>query len=93
MSQMWDGHVKIHEGCGGVCRWVEAVLRPGVGYHGECLACGADELPVEQMMPLPSELSVTEVTALKDEYADAEWDDDASFDENMARLYQQYAVA
>ncbi len=91
MSQQWDGHVKIHEGCGGVCRWVEAVLRPGVGYHGECLACGADELPVEQMIPMPKEMSVTEATATPD-LESAEWDDDADFDENMHRLYEEYLL-
>lgn len=91
MSQMWDGHVKVHEGCGGVCRWVEAVLTPGVGYQGECLFCGAEELVVEEMIPMPTELSVAEARSMG-ELENAEWYDDDDFDTNMTRLYEEYLL-
>ena len=48
----WEDCAKIHEGCGGIVRWVEAVHWKGVGYYGECLHCGEDHLTVEEIIPL-----------------------------------------
>jgi len=49
----WESstHMKIHVGCGGLVRWVEAYDQPGVGYTGECLGCSCDRVPVESILP------------------------------------------
>jgi len=87
MSKMWDGCVKIHEGCGGVCRWVEAVDRPHVGYTGECLHCGRRNLPVEEMIPL-EDFSGRQLlrVAPTDALAGLEWDEYDDWESNQARL-------
>ncbi|WP_210408984.1 hypothetical protein [Halorhabdus rudnickae] len=87
MPNIWQGCVKIHQGCGGVCRWVEAIDRPGVGYTGECCHCGSTDIPTEQMIPLKDYsdrrlLRVGPTEAL----ADIEWDEQADWEENQARL-------
>ena len=87
MALVWGGHVKIHEGCGGVCRWVEAVDTPGVGFQGECTRCRQSELQVEEMLPMPKELSVVE--ARSTDLEEVRWKDDDSFSENMNRLYEE----
>lgn len=46
------GVVKIHQNCGGQVRWVECLNRPGVEFTGECVACEATNLPVEDCFHL-----------------------------------------
>lgn len=41
------GWAKIHEGCGGLCRYVEAVDVVGTGWTCECLHCEATNIPDE----------------------------------------------
>jgi len=84
----WEGCIKIHEGCGGMVRWVEAIDKPGVGYFGECMNCG-DELVVEQIIPI-EDIEVLEANRVKiDEKAELEWNDDSSWDENQEQLKQE----
>jgi len=86
---IWDGCVKIHEGCGGVCRWVEAVDRRGVGYTGECLHCGGQDLPTEQMIPLePYTHEQVLRVAPCDALASLKWDESGDWDANQHRLRQ-----
>ena len=87
----WDRSTKIHEGCGGICRWAEAIDRPGVGQHGECTACGATALPIEHMIPLEGvgvdtvrEVDTTTLGGLS-------WDEDSSWDENQAQFEEVIA--
>lgn len=53
MSPRWESHshLKIHEGCGGVVRWQEALREPGVGYTGYCLECHEEGIVVEEILP------------------------------------------
>ena len=44
------GWAKIHEGCGGLCRFVEAWNRPGVGWTCECLFCETSNIPEEHVV-------------------------------------------
>jgi hypothetical protein len=87
MPNIWDGCVKIHKACGGVCRWVEAVTRLGAGYHGECLHCGATELYTEEMIPLQDfdERQLLRV-APTDALAGLEWSEYDDWETNQARL-------
>jgi hypothetical protein len=91
VSNRWPpGTMKVHENCGGLIRWVEAVETPAVGYVGHCLRCNAENIVVEDMIPIQTEPGehpheiVNQAGA--DSLADLEWDDDASWDENQSRL-------
>lgn len=92
MSNTWPHttHAKIHEGCGGYVRWVEAYDQPGVGYSGECLACGVERLPMEAIIPIRADPEQTGYQLVqdvdKDVLADLEWDDSDEFMENQKRL-------
>lgn len=92
MSQQWPHttHAKIHEGCGGYVRWVEAFDQPGVGYTGECLWCGHSRIVVEDIIPIKARPDQTGYQLVKDvdpdTLAELEWDDDADFEENQKRL-------
>ncbi|MFC4553518.1 MULTISPECIES: hypothetical protein [Halorussus] len=44
------GWAKIHEGCGGLCRFVEAWDSPGVGWTAECLSCGTEGIVEEHVV-------------------------------------------
>lgn len=88
----WEHNfLKIHEGCGGLVYWVEAVQVPGVGYTGKCMDCTVDRIPVEQMIPVnvvdfedePVEIA-SKVSSEKLE--DLSWDQDSSWDENQERI-------
>lgn len=93
MSERWQGCLKIHEGCGGHVRWVEAVRRPGVGYHGDCLGCNETELPVEQIIPieLPDDVRQAREHEYWDEF-DLDtwrrlvWNDDRDWERNQYRI-------
>lgn len=90
MTDRWPGCIKIHEGCGGHVRWVEAVQRPGIGYHGECLECCTTELPVERIVPveLPDDILQAQeheywVDVGLDSWRDLVWDDRRSWETNQ----------
>jgi|GEM_PF-5544296 len=95
MSNRWDGCIKLHENCGGLVRWVEAVHTPGVGYFGECIGCGESDLVVEEIVPV--EVPDGERIAEFKERAggigrDAvSWDDESDWDANQERLQEQIA--
>jgi len=99
MSVQWPhtSHAKIHEGCGGLVRWVEAYNQPGVGFVGDCLGCSHEQIVVERIIPIeaPSELTGAQLVADVDrkDLADLRWDDDASFDENQDRLFERLREA
>lgn len=91
MSNHWPpGTMKIHEGCGGLVRWVEAVRTPGVGWTGECLTCHDEQIVVEDIVPIQTEADeqIPElVNAMdRDDLAALAWDDDADWDTNQTRL-------
>lgn len=89
MPMIWRDCAKIHEGCGGVARWVEAIDRPGVGWHGECTRCQRSGLPTEAMVPIEEydehELRSDE-NATATELADLHWDEGADWEANQRRL-------
>lgn len=92
MSPRWQhtSHAKIHEGCGGLVRWVEAVDQPGVGFTGECLECAREHIPVEDIIPIRSDTGQSGMELVsdvdQDTLADLEWDEDAEFTDNQTRL-------
>jgi hypothetical protein len=77
-------------GCGGVCRWVEAIDRPAVGYTGECRTCDDTNLPREQMIPLEfldyedvySEIGPRDLAKLT-------WDNSEDWETNQEQLAQE----
>jgi hypothetical protein len=88
----WEGCVKIHENCGGVVRWVEAIHTPGVGYYGECVGCGETEIVVEDVIPI-EEVDHREVRLVApDELESLEWDDSADWDKNQDRLSSEVSA-
>lgn len=92
MTNRWSGCIKIHEQCasGGIVRWIEAVYTPGVGYYGECTACGATELKVEEIVPVEIPEGVRKAEFKRgldgDEFVNATWDEAADWDANQERL-------
>lgn len=98
MSRRWEepAYIKIHEGCGGRVRWVEAIDTPGVGYTGECDACGRGRIVVEDIIPVQvrgewsrgSEYDVREAVldASTEALAGLEWDEKSDFETNQSRL-------
>lgn len=88
----WEDHAKLHDGCGGIVRWVEAIQTPGVGYYGECLFCGEEHIVVEDILPVraltPQEASDIPVTDRRE----LEWDDDDTWRHNQKRLGQEVGV-
>jgi len=86
MPNLWGDCVKIHEDCGGVCRWIEAVTRPAVGYTGQCIRCGEENIPVERMIPVESldhEEAFTTDPSILSELA---WDEGKDWETNQARI-------
>lgn len=53
MNTRWPKttHLKIHQHCGGMVRWVEAYDDPHVGFTGQCLECGEEGIVVEDILP------------------------------------------
>lgn len=98
MTGPWPpGTVKIHQNCGGLVRWVEAVCTPGVGHYGHCLECDHEEIVVEQIIPvLPAdpEVQPTDVVNEDEEgtLAQLAWDDDADWEENQERLRSEVSA-
>lgn len=93
----WESNAfaKIHEGCGGLVRWVEAFDDPHVGYTGECLECGDERVVIEDIIPIrcPDGKIATDVVNAADigTLRDLSWDADADWDENQERLQQVIA--
>ncbi len=92
MTTLWPKttHVKIHEGCGGVVAWREALERPAVHFTGACQHCGADSLAQEAILPLEvggddDYRRTIRETPLEDRAA-LSWDDDADFETNQRRF-------
>lgn len=99
MPLLWESpvFVKLHEGCGGRVRWVKAVDTMGVGYTGECIHCGAEDIPQEGIVPIRVRGEVPGFGGefdIRDDVLDLDrktrrdlrWEDDASHDENQRRL-------
>lgn len=95
MSTTWPktSFVKVHEGCGGLVRWVEAMNQPGVHYTGQCQHCGREGIPMEKMIPLEYGGDDEYENAIHDmgrrEREKLSWDETASFDENQDRLEEE----
>lgn len=83
-------HAKIHEGCGGLVRWVEPVDTPGVGFTGECCACHDTRIPTEAIIPVRADPGQTGQQLVADvdqeTLAGLRWDDDSEWNENQKRL-------
>jgi len=79
-------YAKIHEGCGGVIRWVEAVNQPGVGWTGECCHCGDERIPIEEMLPIRGLGVETAFNIDRAWLAELRWDDDDTWRHNQKRL-------
>lgn len=84
--------IKLHENCGGVVCWVEAINTPSVGYTGDCSMCRQDGIPTEEIIPLYDgsrvETGLREriEACSREDLAGLRWNDDADFDTNQARL-------
>lgn len=96
MSRRWPpGTAKIHEGCGGLVRWVEAVKQPGVRWTGHCLKCEAEPLTIEDIVPVRPERDLEPIEVVNQTstqtLAELQWDDEADWDENQARLRELIA--
>lgn len=95
MTPRWPAttHLKIHEHCGGMVRWVEAYDRPGVGFTGECLECGREGIVVESIIPIRCDSDETAVDLYNEvpieTLRDLEWDDDDEWNHNQKRLQQK----
>jgi len=88
----WDNCMKIHEGCGGLCKWVEAIETPGVGYYGKCMACQTGQILVEQMIPIDRakvEAGVFLENGEPEKLDDIKWNKKDSWEENQERLKQE----
>jgi len=88
----WDNCIKIHEGCGGLCKWSEAIETPGVGYFGKCMACQSRRIVVEEMIPVEKSKVEAGIFLDNDEpeiLADLEWDEDSTWEENQERLSEE----
>jgi len=79
-------YAKIHEGCGGVIRWVEAIDQPGVGWTGECCHCGDERIAIEEMLPIRGLDVETAFNIDRAWLAELRWDDDDTWRHNQKRL-------
>lgn len=97
MSRTWPKftHVKLHENCGGLVRWVEALNKPGVQYTGQCLFCDRDGIPMERILPIEfgddHELRDAVLAMDREDRADLRWNDDADWATNQERLVEAVA--
>ena len=82
----WTDLTKIHENCGGIVRWVEAVTDPTTGWTGECLHCGEDRIVVEQMLPIRGLPIEDALEASREDLAELQWDDEVTWNHNQKRL-------
>lgn len=95
MTPKWQSNefAKIHEGCGGLVRWVEAYDRPAVGFTGECVECARENIPVEQIIPIRADSGQTGTQLVsgvrKRTLAQLKWADEEDFTENQARLRKE----
>lgn len=89
--------IKIHENCGGIVRWVEAIDTPGVQWTGDCRRCRRDGgIVLEEIIAIFDDQGL-EATTLRDrvqaipaeQLADLSWDDDESVDENRERIRRE----
>ena len=98
MTNQWLSKtvMKIHEGCGGLIRWVEAYDDPHTGFTGDCLECSSDKIPVERMIPveLPRQMIATDLHNQLDieDLRDLEWNEDATFDENQEQIRTELEI-
>lgn len=99
----WENAVKIHENCGGICYWQEAITTPGVMWEGKCLHCHADHLAIEDMIPIerraadnydpdtPRLLEAVRNTSI-DDRGKLEWANRDSWDQNQDRLREELGL-
>ena len=105
MSNLWNepAYIKIHEGCGGRIRWVEAIDTPGVGYTGECTECLKENVVTEDIIPIEVrgdagefagefDIRDTVLEMKKDELAELTWKPDDTYDENQERIRSEVGV-
>lgn len=85
----WTECTKIHENCGGIVRWVEAIDQPGVGWTGECLACGEEHIVVEEMLPIRGLDTETAFEASREDLRELEWDENDTWRHNQKRLAKE----
>lgn len=94
----WRRSVKIHQGCGGICRFVEAIDQPNTQWTGECLRCHTDNLPLEAMIPVEeTNVDRMEDINFQEEIRDTpiekreqlEWNDDQNWYGNQQRLREE----
>jgi len=88
----WENCMKIHEGCGGLVKWVEAIETPGVGYFGKCMYCQTGQIVVEQIIPIEKakvEAGVFLDSGEPEKLANLEWHEDDTWNENQERLKQE----
>lgn len=95
---MWESntHLKIHEGCGGLVRWVEAYDDPHTGFTGECLECGEQRIVVERIIPIevpPGEIGI-ELFNRSDigDLRALTWDQSDDYRENQRRLADELGI-
>lgn len=94
---MWESnaYAKIHEGCGGLVRWVEAYDDPHTGYTGQCLECGREGIVIEDIIAIPCDAGEIATDVVND--VDIEtlrslrWDEGAGVDANHERLKEEIA--
>lgn len=85
----WTDCTKIHEDCGGIVRWVEAVHKPGVGWTGECLYCEEQGIVVEDMLPIRG-LDVEDAAEVDlQTRRELEWDESDTWRHNQKRLAEE----
>jgi hypothetical protein len=86
----YEDCVKIHEGCGGLVRWVEAVDTPGVQWQGECLHCHSERLVIEEILPLKmrrEDVPIGDIQTLRE----LEWNDETTWQNNQERISEELA--
>lgn len=92
-AKTWQGCVKIHEGCGGICKWVEALHTPGVGYYGECLHCSATQLTIEDMVPVSNVDPDTLRDVPIDQRKQVDWNDGEGWLKNQERIKEELGIS
>lgn len=95
MTMTWPktSFEKVHENCGGLVRWVEALDRPAVHFTGECQHCGEENIVQERIIPIEVRDDREYRNLIRgmpeSERAELEWDDDAEWRDNQKRFAQQ----
>lgn len=92
MTVLWPKttYVKIHEGCGGIVAWREAIGRPSVHFTGECDTCTCDDIVQESIIPIEvgsDEDYRRQIMELpSSERRELDWDEDDTFRHNQKQI-------